>query len=75
MARTVINPTLSKSLGQTALEKAMDTLKDITTENAKNKRQSELIAYNKDKDAKDLLLKQEDNKIHSNAINDFFIDL
>jgi len=77
MARTVINPTLSKSLGQTALEKAMDTLKDITTENAKNKRQSELIAYNKDKDAKDLLVKQEENsvKMESSFNKDYFVDV
>ncbi len=77
MARRVINPTLSKSLGQTAFEKAMDTLKDITTENAKNKRQSELIAYNKDKDAKDLLLKQQDNsiKMESSFNKDYFVDV
>jgi hypothetical protein len=77
MARRVINPTLSKSLGQTALEKAMDTLKDITTENAKNKRQSELIAYNKDKDAKDLLVKQQENSVtmESSFNKDYFVDV
>ena len=50
MARRVINPSIVKSAGEDALDQILKLSGQIATENAKNRRQTELINYNKSQD-------------------------
>lgn len=50
MARRVINPNVVKSAGDAALDQLLKLSSDIATENAKNRRQSELISFQKSQD-------------------------
>lgn len=50
MARRVINPTIVKSAGDAALDQILKLSSQIATENAKNRRQTELISFQKSQD-------------------------
>ncbi len=50
MARRVINPTVVKSAGDSALDQILKLSSQIATENAKNRRQTELISFQKSQD-------------------------
>jgi hypothetical protein len=50
VARRVINPNVVKSAGDAALDQLLKLSSDIATENAKNRRQSELISFQKSQD-------------------------
>lgn len=50
MARRVINPTVVKSAGDAALDQILKLSSQIATENAKNRRQTELISFQKSQD-------------------------
>jgi len=51
VARRVINPSIVKSAGEDALDQILKLSGQIATENAKNRRQSELIDYYNKRDA------------------------
>lgn len=50
MARRVINPSVVKSAGDAALDQLLKLSSQVASENAKNRRQTELINYNKSQD-------------------------
>ena len=50
VARRVINPTVVKSAGDAALDQILKLSSQIATENAKNRRQTEFISFQKSQD-------------------------
>ena len=63
MARRVINPTVVRSQGDAALDQILKLSSQIATENAKDRRQSELIDFQKSQD----ILKAKE-KANTNAV-------
>ena len=74
MARRVINPTVVRSQGDAALDQILKLSSQIATENAKNRRQTELISFQKGQDT----LKAEEkaketvNENEERFTNDFY---
>ncbi len=71
MARRVINPTVVKSAGDSALDQILKLSSQIATENAKNRRQTELIGFQK---SQDILKAQEKAKENDIRREDKFKD-
>lgn len=63
MARRVINPTVVKSAGDAALDQILKLSSQIATENAKNRRQTELISFQKSQDTLKAQEKAKENDI------------
>ena len=74
MARRVINPTVVKSAGDAALDQILKLSSQISTENARNRRQSELISFQKSQDTlkADEKAKETVNKNEKRFTDDFY---
>ena len=74
VARRVINPTVVKSAGDAALDQILKLSSQIATENAKNRRQTELISFQKGQDTLKAIEKGKEtvNKNEKRFTDDFY---
>jgi len=74
VARRVINPTIVKSQGDAALDQILKLSSQIATENAKNRRQTELISFQKGQDTLKAIEKGKEtvNKNEKRFTDDFY---
>jgi len=74
VARRVINPTVVKSAGDATLDQILKLSSQIATENAKNRRQTELISFQKGQDTLKAIEKTKEtvNKNEKRFTDDFY---